>query len=103
MPEGAGSGNGAATSTFVPDEGSVEQLISFGFTRPQCVKALKSTGGSLERAADWLFSHPDDTGKITSLTKFSSLGNVLDADFFYPMGYALNMLSRTYPQLMNYY
>ena len=71
MPEGAGSGNGAATSTFVPDEGSVEQLISFGFTRPQCVKALKSTGGSLERAADWLFSHPDDTGKITSGTKLS--------------------------------
>ena len=63
MPGAAGSASGAASSTFVPDEGSVEQLINFGFTRPQCVKALKCTGGNLERAADWLFSHPDDTGK----------------------------------------
>ena len=57
------TGNSSASS-FVPDEGSVEQLINFGFTRPQCVKALKCTNGSMERAADWLFNHPDDTGKI---------------------------------------
>ena len=53
----------SSTSSFVPDEGSVEQLINFGFTRPQCVKALKCTNGNVERAADWLFNHPDDTGE----------------------------------------
>ena len=45
----------------------MEQLINFGFTRPQCVKALKCTSGNMERAADWLFNHPDDTGKIIGI------------------------------------
>ena len=67
-PSGAVAGasvtGNSSTSSFVPDEGSVEQLINFGFTRPQCVKALKCTNGNMERAADWLFNHPDDTGKI---------------------------------------
>ena len=61
---GASVTGNSSTSSFVPDEGSVEQLINFGFTRPQCVKALKCTNGNMERAADWLFNHPDDTGKI---------------------------------------
>lgn len=60
---GASVTGNSSTSSFVPDEGSVEQLINFGFTRPQCVKALKCTNGNMERAADWLFNHPDDTGE----------------------------------------
>ena len=63
MTSASSSGSGT-TSAFVPDEESVEQLINFGFTRPQCVKALKCTNGNMERAADWLFNHPDDTGMI---------------------------------------
>jgi len=59
----ASSSGSGTTSAFVPDEESVEQLINFGFTRPQCVKALKCTNGNMERAADWLFNHPDDTGE----------------------------------------
>ena len=31
-----------------------------GFTPPQAEAALKATGGNLERAADWLFSHSDN-------------------------------------------
>ena len=58
MAGAAGSVSGAS-SAFVPDEQSVEQLINFGFTRAQCVKALKSTSGNMERAADWLFNHPN--------------------------------------------
>ena len=67
-------------SAFVPDEQSVEQLINFGFTRAQCVKALKCTSGNMERAADWLFSHPDDTGKIIALgeTRFGILAIIMN-------------------------
>ncbi|RNA18739.1 ubiquitin carboxyl-terminal hydrolase 5-like [Brachionus plicatilis] len=41
------------------DDESVNSLISFGFSRAQAVRALEETNGSLERAADWLFNHPD--------------------------------------------
>lgn len=33
-----------------------------GFSAPQARQALKETGGDMERAVDWLFSHPDATG-----------------------------------------
>ena len=61
---GATGSGGNNSSSFVPDEESVNQLLNFGFTRPQCVKALKCTTGNMERAADWLFNHPDDNGKF---------------------------------------
>ncbi|CDF33158.1 unnamed protein product [Chondrus crispus] len=38
----------------------VSNLTAMGFTDKQAQAALKATGGSLERAADWLFSHADD-------------------------------------------
>ena len=63
MVGATGSGGSSNPAGYTPDEESVVQLINFGFTRPQCVKALKCTGGNMERAADWLFNHPDDTGK----------------------------------------
>jgi ubiquitin carboxyl-terminal hydrolase 5/13 len=65
MAGAAGSVSGTSSS-FVPDEQSVEQLLNFGFTRAQCVKALKSTSGNMERAADWLFNHPNDNGEEES-------------------------------------
>lgn len=33
-----------------------------GFTPAQARKALRETAGSIERAVEWLFSHPDDDG-----------------------------------------
>jgi ubiquitin carboxyl-terminal hydrolase 5/13 len=33
-----------------------------GFTPAQARKALQETAGNAERAVEWLFSHPDDTG-----------------------------------------
>lgn len=47
----------AAGSVSAADVGN---LTAMGFTDAQATAALKSTGGSLERAADWLFSHTDD-------------------------------------------
>ena len=35
-------------------------LQAMGFTRAQCIKALKNTDNNTERAADWIFSHPEE-------------------------------------------
>merc|ERR1711924_426894 len=45
------------------DEDAVMMLMSMGFERPKCVKALGECGGDQERAVDWMFSHPDDNGE----------------------------------------
>jgi len=55
LPLGQGSQSDAAI-----DAASVELLSAMGFTKSHCIKALKSTNGDCERAADWLFSHPDE-------------------------------------------
>ncbi|QDZ24098.1 ubiquitinyl hydrolase [Chloropicon primus] len=39
---------------------SIMMLTSMGFTERQCNAALDACQGSVERAADWLFSHADD-------------------------------------------
>ncbi|GAB0136621.1 hypothetical protein EsDP_00004916 [Epichloe bromicola] len=62
-PLGVGGGGGkgpAAASTADPEK--IEMLGAMGFGAPQAKKALKETGGDVERAVEWLFSHPDDQG-----------------------------------------
>ncbi|KAF7269329.1 hypothetical protein GWI33_017650 [Rhynchophorus ferrugineus] len=39
---------------------AVATIVSLGFTSAQAVKALRSTDNNVERAIDWIFSHPDD-------------------------------------------
>merc|ERR1712093_478702 len=34
-------------------------LMSMGFERQICEQALRNTGGDVERATDWIFSHPE--------------------------------------------
>jgi len=51
-----GSAPGAAPAV---SEESVAMLMSMGFGKPHATKALRETGGDLERAADWLFSRAD--------------------------------------------
>ena len=41
---------------------SLSMLETMGIGAPQARKALKETGGDVERAVDWVFSHPDDQG-----------------------------------------
>jgi ubiquitin carboxyl-terminal hydrolase 5/13 len=48
--------------TSLVDTEKIESLGQMGFGPPQARKALKETGGDMERAVDWLFSHPDDQG-----------------------------------------
>ncbi|KAF2271677.1 ubiquitinyl hydrolase [Westerdykella ornata] len=57
----AGSGSGAAASVTVDPE-KLESLGAMGFSAPQARQALRETGGDMERAVDWLFSHPDAQG-----------------------------------------
>ncbi|KNZ44747.1 uncharacterized protein VP01_8877g1, partial [Puccinia sorghi] len=44
----------------------VSMLMDMGFTANQAKKALGETEGNVERAVEWLFSHPDDDGTTTN-------------------------------------
>ncbi|RPA79660.1 ubiquitinyl hydrolase [Ascobolus immersus RN42] len=63
-----GKGNDAASAS--PEH--VEQLTGMGFSAQQAKKALKSTENNVERAVEWLFSHPDDLGEDDSAVETSS-------------------------------
>ncbi|USW55912.1 Putative Zinc finger, UBP-type, UBA-like superfamily, Zinc finger, RING/FYVE/PHD-type [Septoria linicola] len=49
-------------SSTAADPEKIESLGNMGFSAPQARQALKETGGDMERAVDWLFSHPDAMG-----------------------------------------
>lgn len=36
--------------------------MSLGFTRDHAIRALRETENNVERAADWVFNHPVDSG-----------------------------------------
>jgi ubiquitin carboxyl-terminal hydrolase 5/13 len=55
---------GGQASAGTADPEKVEMLGAMGFGPPQARKALKETGGDVERAVEWLFSHPDDQGEF---------------------------------------
>lgn len=46
-----------------PSAEQIEMLGAMGFTATQAKKALRETGGDMERAVEWVFSHPDDMGE----------------------------------------
>lgn len=56
-----GSGSGDGPSTVIDPE-KIDNLCAMGFNTPQARQALKETAGDMERAVDWLFSHPDAAG-----------------------------------------
>lgn len=47
-------------------------LQAMGFTRSQCIKALQNTDNNVERAADWIFSHPDEVNSADDAPTASS-------------------------------
>ncbi|KAG0341734.1 hypothetical protein BG004_005923 [Podila humilis] len=49
--------NSSAAAAANPEQ--IGQLADMGFTDKQAKKALKETGGNMERAVEWLFSHMD--------------------------------------------
>ncbi|KAF7822784.1 Ubiquitin carboxyl-terminal hydrolase 14 [Senna tora] len=52
------------------DQTKVDTLISFGFEEEVARKALKASGGDIEKATEWIFSNPD--ASITSMDATSS-------------------------------
>ncbi|KAG6370630.1 hypothetical protein JVT61DRAFT_11258 [Boletus reticuloceps] len=47
-----------------PPAEEIALLADMGFTYAQARKALLETDGNPERAVEWLFNHPDDTGEM---------------------------------------
>lgn len=43
------------------NEADIENLVMMGFTRDHSINALKATDSNLERAVEWIFSHPEGT------------------------------------------
>ena len=63
-----GSGGEGQDSTNSISPESVEALGAMGISAPQARKALKETGGDVNRALDWVFSHPEDQGGYEDAT-----------------------------------
>ncbi|KAI1320770.1 ubiquitin carboxyl-terminal hydrolase 14 [Xylariaceae sp. FL0255] len=53
-------GSGGDNASADPEK--ISMLEAMGFSVPQARKALKETNGDVERAIEWVFSHPDDQG-----------------------------------------
>jgi ubiquitin carboxyl-terminal hydrolase 5/13 len=56
--------NSSQPQTSSISEDAIAMISSLGFTREQALKALKSTDGNVERAADWVFSHLDELQEV---------------------------------------
>merc|ERR1719369_1165143 len=56
------SSKAKAAAAFVPDQDAMGNLMAMSFSEAQARKALKNTQNNVERAVDWIFSHPDDLG-----------------------------------------
>ena len=57
-----GPSAGSSAGTGAVSQESIETLGAMGISAPQARKALKETDGDVNRALDWVFSHPDDPG-----------------------------------------
>ena len=54
------------------DDAKIGQLGDMGIDPPKARRALKETGGDVNRALDWVFSHPDETGEPENADASSS-------------------------------
>ncbi|KAJ7172145.1 hypothetical protein C8R46DRAFT_1084933 [Mycena filopes] len=57
VPQAGGAGGAPE-----PSGEQIAMLSDMGFTPAQARKALRETSGNAERAVEWLFNHPDDSG-----------------------------------------
>jgi len=63
-PINLGSATTGAAAEASPEQ--ISMLADMGFSASQAKRALRETAGDMERAVEWLFSHPDDTGEDSS-------------------------------------
>ncbi|XP_064418348.1 ubiquitin carboxyl-terminal hydrolase 13 isoform X8 [Latimeria chalumnae] len=52
-----------------PPEEIVAIITSMGFARTQAIQALKATNNNLERALDWIFTHPDSEEESEAMSE----------------------------------
>ncbi|CAL5200801.1 unnamed protein product [Lathyrus oleraceus] len=62
------------------DQSKVDTLISFGFQDDVARKALKASGGDIEKATDWIFSNPDASVSNMDATASNTTSGPNDAD-----------------------
>ncbi len=72
--QAAGGGTKVAAPSFTPNQEHLATLVSMGITEAKCKKALRKTDNNLERAIDWIFSHPEDDGTEDSADGSSGSG-----------------------------
>lgn len=56
---------GGASGPSSDDADKIAQLGDMGISAPQARKALRECNGDVNRALDWVFSHPDDQGDFS--------------------------------------
>ena len=77
------SSSSSSSSNQAINAADVEILVSMGFPEQRAIKSLRETGGNVERATDWLFSHTEDevmdfdTGAVGSGGPGSSAAEVI--------------------------
>ncbi|WPH00444.1 ubiquitin carboxyl-terminal hydrolase 14-like protein [Acrodontium crateriforme] len=83
LPEDQGAGESSKSGAFVPNEVALEMLMSMGFPKVRCEKALHASGNAdPDVAATWLFEHMADPDIDTPLNLGSgaaSSGRVVGA------------------------
>ncbi|CAI8593046.1 unnamed protein product [Vicia faba] len=62
------------------DQSKVDTLISFGFQDDVARKALKASGGDIEKATDWIFSNPDASVSNMDATASNTTSGTNDGD-----------------------
>ena len=60
------------SASFTPNPEHLGNLMAMGMPEQKCIKALKETDNNIERAVDWIFSHPDDDGSDLGATASGS-------------------------------
>ena len=74
------------------DPEKIEMLGAMGFLPPQARKALKETAGDIERAIEWLFSHPNDDGQAEDEPRGSTAVKELPGKSDLPAAFQLNSI-----------
>ncbi|NXF02087.1 UBP13 hydrolase, partial [Smithornis capensis] len=69
-----------------PPEEMVAIIISMGFQRNLALQALKATNNNLERALEWIFSHPDVEEEIEPVLDTMDMDNNANANILAETG-----------------
>uniref|UniRef100_A0A673YYM9 Ubiquitin carboxyl-terminal hydrolase n=1 Tax=Salmo trutta TaxID=8032 RepID=A0A673YYM9_SALTR len=80
-PSMASLGLAATPLDNQPPEESIAILTSMGFPRRHTVQALKATNNNLERALDWIFTHPEEEEASDDLLDMSDIMEPNDNTF----------------------